>query len=363
MTVTDDVAGQDATHRRCAFRACAAPLPPPTGRPGNRPKYCQDGRGWGPQGLTCKAAEAAYLAVSSLHGDDPLPPATIAELTARLDATAEPLQALLDAVVTTRAHLTDDVARARAVCDAALVTAAADRGGRELAESDAAQARAESADAVAAASAATAAAAAAAKVRDVAESRAAEAERALVRGEGRLVALEDRLRRAEELTAESSAHTARLETELADALATLRARDEALVRERERAAHLQDGHRADLAAHARTARDEHLAALDEQRAAHRAEIDRAGAVHTAELGRLAEAHCADLARRAAEHAAELDRQARAHTAERGRLEAAHTAVLAAVRAGQALAGAEAAEPGARDHARRPIRQDHVESVR
>ena len=56
--------------RLCGYRHCRAPLPVVAGR-GNRARYCQDGKTWGAQELSCKAAEAAYLAVESLQPEDP----------------------------------------------------------------------------------------------------------------------------------------------------------------------------------------------------------------------------------------------------------------------------------------------------
>ncbi|MGQ0575251.1 MAG: hypothetical protein ACT4RN_13740 [Pseudonocardia sp.] len=312
MPFGDVTAAHRPTDRRCAYRSCGAALPPPTGRPGNRPKYCQDGRTWGPQELTCKAAEAAHLAVASLLGDGPLPPAGVAELTARLDDAAGPLGDLLAAVTATREQLDRDVVAARAERDAALDAAAADRGARELAERDATQARATADAAAAQARAAADETAAAARAREAAETKVREAERAVVRGEGRLAAVEDRLRRAEQLADEAATHAARLDAELADAHATLRARDEALDRERARAGELQEAHRAELAARAAA----HAAERERLAGAHAAALDRRSDAHAAELAQRAAAHAAELARTAALHAAELDRRDRAARTER-----------------------------------------------
>jgi hypothetical protein len=70
--------------RLCGYRHCRAPLPVVAGR-GNRARYCPDGTTWGAHALSCKAAEAAYLAVESLQPEDPaLTPAAVDALGERL---------------------------------------------------------------------------------------------------------------------------------------------------------------------------------------------------------------------------------------------------------------------------------------
>jgi hypothetical protein len=84
----------------CAFRRCRAPIPPTSGR-GNRPRYCQDGKTWGPNELTCKAAEAALLSVDSLiTADSALTPEVLEQLGQRFTEARDPLDRLLDAVTT-----------------------------------------------------------------------------------------------------------------------------------------------------------------------------------------------------------------------------------------------------------------------
>lgn len=304
MSLTEDMADQSAADRSCAFRGCSAPLPPPTGRPGNRPKYCQDGRTWGSNALSCKSAEAAYLAVASLQGDGPVTAAGMAELAGRLDAAAEPLRVLLDAVTATRTHLEHDVVTARNQRDAAMVAAAADRGAREIADADAARAHQAAAAAERQSGEAIALSVTVTKAREAAETRTRDAERELLRGEGRLAALQDRLLRAEELTDEASAHAARLDNELADALATLRARDDELHRELARTEELRRTHRAELAARdtdieRTTAAQARL--WDDIRTEHLADLDRLTAAHSAELCRLAAADVTALSDTRREH--------------------------------------------------------------
>jgi hypothetical protein len=70
--------------RLCGYRHCRAPLPVVAGR-GNRARYCPGGTTWGAHALSCKAAEAAYLAVESLQPEDPaLTPAAVDALGERL---------------------------------------------------------------------------------------------------------------------------------------------------------------------------------------------------------------------------------------------------------------------------------------
>jgi hypothetical protein len=80
-------------------------LPVVAGR-GNRARYCPDGKIWGAQELSCKAAEAAYLAVASLQSEDPaLAPAAVDALGERLDAAVEPLREVLEAVLAARGQV------------------------------------------------------------------------------------------------------------------------------------------------------------------------------------------------------------------------------------------------------------------
>src|ERR1700732_838531 len=53
LPVTDDP--ESDAGRLCGYRGCQAALPQVAG-PGNRAKYCQDDKRWGPKALTCKQA-------------------------------------------------------------------------------------------------------------------------------------------------------------------------------------------------------------------------------------------------------------------------------------------------------------------
>ena len=137
----------DEDQRRCAYRHCRAPLPVSQGR-GNRPRYCQDGRTWGTNDLTCKAAEAAFLAVESVQPEDPLGHSVVLDrLGERLGAAAEPLAELLAAVTETRTLVGDATRAALQERDAARAEAAESRGAREQAEARAAAAERAAVDA------------------------------------------------------------------------------------------------------------------------------------------------------------------------------------------------------------------------
>src|SRR4051812_7048471 len=163
--------------RRCAFRRCREPLPVLAGR-GNRPRYCQDGRTWGAKGLSCKDAEAAFVAVESLReeGDTAGAVTAVDDLGSRLAPPAGPLAAVLDGVAVLRTQLDDEVREALAVRDAALARAAEDRGDRLAAEERAARAEADAAEAGARATEAVDLRADAERARTRAEQAAAAAE-------------------------------------------------------------------------------------------------------------------------------------------------------------------------------------------
>jgi chromosome segregation ATPase len=300
--------------RLCGYRHCRAPLPVVAGR-GNRARYCPDGKTWGTQELSCKAAEAAYLAVASLQPEDPaLTPAAVEQLGNRLDAAVEPLREVLDAVLTVRGQVETEARTALAARDAAVAEAADARGARQAAEDRAAEAQDAAGAAAARALEAVERAAAAERARDRAAQDAAAATREQLRADGRVAALEERLARAEELADAAAAQAGDLRDQVASLTATLRARDTALEEERVRSRGLVEDHRTELAA-----RDAALAAL---RTEHQAELDRlrrdtADARHqaAAEHGEIVDRLRAELAaaaeRRATEHArqlAELHRQ-------------------------------------------------------
>ncbi|GAA2877155.1 hypothetical protein GCM10010472_38520 [Pseudonocardia halophobica] len=351
MRPAETDSGAVAEPRRCAFRRCREPLPVLVGR-GNRPRYCQDGRSWGTKGLSCKDAEAAFVAVESLReeGDTAGAVTAVDDLGARLAAAAGPLAAVLDGVAVLRTQLDDEVREALAARDAALARSAEDHGARLAAEERAVRAESMAAEAGARAAEAVELRTEAERARTRAEQAAAAAEREQLRAEGRSVALEDRAVRAEDLAEAAAAQTAQLRDELAALRATLTARDTELDTERRRAREAAEAHRTELAARrteldaerqrAREAavthrdeldtalaglREEHASRLDAVRAAAAEERDRTAARHRTEQDRLREEHAAAIDRRAAEHAreaADLHRRLGAAEHELERLRAA-----------------------------------------
>ena len=300
--------------RLCGYRHCRAPLPVVAGR-GNRARYCPDGKTWGAQELSCKAAEAAYLAVASLQPDDPaLTPAAVDALGERLDAAVEPLREVLDAVLAARGQVETQTRAALAERDAARAEAADARGARQAAEDRATVAEDETAAAAARALEAVERAAAAERARDRAAQDAATATREQLRADGRATALAERLTRAEELADAAATQTGELRDQAAALTATLHARDTTLDEERARRRSLVEDHHTELAA-----RDTALASL---RTEHQAELDRirrdtsnaqqrAAAEHAEIVDRLRAELSAAAERRNAEHAhqlAELHRQ-------------------------------------------------------
>jgi hypothetical protein len=300
--------------RLCGYRHCRAPLPVVAGR-GNRARYCPDGPTWGTQELSCKAAEAAYLAVASLQPEDPaLTPAAVDALGDRLDAAVEPLREVLDAVLAVRGQVETETRDALAERDAAQAEAADARGARQAAEDRATGAEDEAGAAAARALEAVDRAAAADRARDRAAQDAAAATREQLRADGRAAALAERLTRAEDLADAAATQAGELRDQVASLTATLRARDTALEEERARRRGLVEDHRTELAA-----RD---AALAARRTEHEAELDRirrdtsnaqqrAAAEHAEIVDRLRAELTAAAERRATEHTgqlAELHRQ-------------------------------------------------------
>jgi chromosome segregation ATPase len=269
----------------------------------------------GAQELSCKAAEAAYLAVASLQPEDPaLTPAAVDALGERLAAAAAPLREVLDAVLTVRGQVATEARTALAERDAAQAEAADARGARQAAEDRATGAEDEAGAAAARAIEAVERAAAAERARDRAAQDAAAATREQLRADGRATALADRLTRAEELADAAATQAGDLRDQVAALTATLRARDTTLDEERAQRRSLVEDHRTELAA-----RDTALAAL---RTEHQAELDRirrdtsnaqqrAAAEHAETVRQLRADLAAAAERRATEHArqlAELHRQ-------------------------------------------------------
>ncbi|GAA4554810.1 hypothetical protein [Pseudonocardia xishanensis] len=294
--------------RLCAFRQCRAPLPVSTGR-GNRPRYCQDGKTWGPNDLTCKTAEAAFVAVDSLlTADSALTPAVLDQLGQRFDEAQGPLDRLLEAVTTVGRQVGEETGAALAARDRALETAAADRGAREAAEALTAQYRDEVDAAGARAAEAVDLAHAAERARARAEQDAAAASREQLRAEGRLTALTERLQRSDELVEATAAQLAELRDQHATVGATLRLTENTLADERTRTRDLLDAHRTELADRdtaAAAQRAEHEAALrrlqDEAAVAAEAAAQR----READLEALRTEHAATREQLIADHAAQL----------------------------------------------------------
>lgn len=297
-----------AEPRLCGYRRCRAPLPSPT-RPGRPYRFCPDDKSWGSDRLTCRAAEGAFAAVESLQPGTAVTPAVLEDLRDQLRGAAGPLHDVLTAVATAQTHLDAEVLTALADRDAALVAATTDRVTRVAAEQHAAQAQ-QDADTAQdqtreqrrRADEAVVAAAAAGRA-------AAEAQRAQDRADGRVAALEDRLRRAEDLTDAVTDQAATLRQELATAAATARAGDVALEAERARVDELRAQHQRDLAD-----RDQRLEQLradadaerERLRVAHTQEVDRQAGQHQETLAQLRADHERHEQRRSADHATALD---------------------------------------------------------
>jgi hypothetical protein len=276
--------------RLCGYRHCRAPLPVVAGR-GNRARYCQDGKTWGAHELSCKAAEAAYLAVESLQPDDPaLTPAAVDALADRLAAAVDPLREVLDAVLAVRHKVETETRAALAARDAARAEAADARGARQAAEDRATASEDEAGAAAGRAMEAMERAAADERARDRAEQDAAAATREQLRADGRATALADRLTRAEGLADAAATQTGELRDQIASLTATLHARDIALDEERAQRAE----HEAELDRIRRDAADalhqvaaEHAEIVDGLRAELSAAAERRATEHA---GQLAELH-------------------------------------------------------------------------
>src|SRR5690606_12841792 len=128
----------DATTRRrlCAFSGCRAPLPPASG-PGNRARYCQDGKTWGPKNVTCKQAGNAEELLASIRGHTATTAPVLSELGTQIDAVLGPARRLTEALELVRTQLQDEMTKAHRERDEALALAAEERGRREAAEAEA----------------------------------------------------------------------------------------------------------------------------------------------------------------------------------------------------------------------------------
>lgn len=305
----------DETGRRlCGYRGCRVLLPSSSGR-GNKAKYCQDGKTWGPKQLTCKQAAIALEQVASLTGQATIPDTSITALGEHIAAVLAPTRQLVAALTDVQAQLDAAVTVAQRDRAAALAEAAEQRGLREAAEQGAAaaQQRADDADEAAAAGARRQASAETDRDREI-DARCT-AERAQVRAEARLEDARDAGRRAENRTDAAAARAGQLDHELVAATAELSAARAALEQGRQR--------RQVESERANTVIREHSATLEKLRQAHQAQVER---LHTEHADVLQAAR-----REAAAETAEATRRVRAEFEQQRRAEAErHAGELAAL---------------------------------
>lgn len=271
----DETPDGTPTRRLCGYRGCRAPLPQGSGR-GNRAKYCQDGKTWGPRELSCRQAETTLEQAASLGAENALADASVAELGAHVDTALGPVQELATTLQAVRGQIDDAVTAAQAERDAAEEHAA-------QAEGHAAADRTEAEDAARRAEEADEAAAAAARRRAEAEQTAEHArqaqraaERAQTTAEGRYVTETEARERAERLVHEATERAQSLETELATVRAELaaaqQARDEHEARAEAETTRAQQA-ATDAAAVETRLREEHHTQLEEVRSQQQRELE------------------------------------------------------------------------------------------
>lgn len=270
-----------STRRRCAFSGCRAPLPV-VGGPGNKARYCQDGKVWGTKNVSCKQAGHAEEILASIRPGTTAPPLPVTELGEQVDAALTPVQHLLTALQQVRAQLDADVATARQERDDALRTAAEADSRRIDAEE-----RAHTADQHAATSDATAIAAQ--QARETAEAerdRAIEArqhaERAQLRAETQREGARQDQERAEARVLAAAERAEQAEHRLASTAAELASVREQLDEQRQRA----DTERR----RAEHAIAEHADAIDTLRQDFDARIERERAQAAADAKQIREEH-------------------------------------------------------------------------
>lgn len=225
---------RDTSGRRlCGYRGCRVLLPSSSGR-GNKAKYCQDGKTWGPRQLSCKQAAIALEQVASLTGQATIPDTSITALGEHITAALVPARQLVAALSDVQAQLEAAVAIAQSERAAALAEAAEQRGLRAAADQRAATAeqRADEADEAATAAARGRAGAEADRDREIDARRTAE--RAQERAEARLEDARDAVRRAGNRAEAAAQRAAQLDHELVAATAELTALRAALEEERQR---------------------------------------------------------------------------------------------------------------------------------
>ncbi|CRK57146.1 Exonuclease SbcC [Alloactinosynnema sp. L-07] len=308
----------------CGFSRCRNPLPPPGPRGGRPYEFCPE-RTW-PGNVTCKqlaAAENALRAALGVESGTAALGGVATEVREHIDRVlgpAEALKAVLEQVVT---RLDGEVTTALAAVDAAEKAAALDRGLREHAEGQAAEAERAAREAHALTAEHGAARAAAEHSRDEALARMKAAELKQARAESRRDAEHERAEHAEH-RARDAAHREHQATEAAavarQETASLRAElaglEQRLVDERSSGARALERAEADLTA---------------------ARADLAGTRR--EAAHAAERHNAEAAQAADKHRAELDRT----------LDRAETRLAAATDAHQATQAKLHQELGAAKH--------------
>jgi chromosome segregation ATPase len=316
---------RDETLRVCGFRRCGAALPQVSGR-GNRARFCQDGKVWGPRSLTCRDAEAAFAGVDSLHDDNAeIDHTSVEALGEQVDRVLGPAQALVELLTGIDRQLETTVVSALAERDIADTVAVDQRRLRGLAEAAAEEARSRATEAEQLADAAVRDRAAAERDRDAESQTRIEADQARQRAEGQLAAVRDELARVVARADAAIARATDLDRSLAAATADLAGLRTALDDERSRAAVV-----AERAETLERKRVEELAELD---ARYRAQLD---SVHADRQRQLDDARVeTERLRTAAEH--ELAAARTAHERSLGEL---HTTVNALNR-----------ELGAADHVR------------
>lgn len=283
--------------RLCAFSRCRQLLPAASG-PGNRARYCQDGKTWGTKGLTCKQAGHAEELLASLreHDDDSLGGAS--ELAGHLAEAIEPATRLVAALRQVHTQLTNDVAVADRERDAAARDAAEQRGLRAVAEEKAEEAAHQAADARTAAAAAEQARGEAEVARDRAVEACREAERVALRAETQRDDAHDQARRAEARAEAAASQSEDLQRRLAATLSELSAVRDQLSDERRRGD--DERRRADelSAAHETTLaelRQAHDEAREQERQRAATHLQQAVEEHERNRRAEAERHARDLA--------------------------------------------------------------------
>jgi hypothetical protein len=256
---TRDASGQ----RLCGYRGCRALLPSSSGR-GNKAKYCQDGKTWGPKQLSCKQAALALEQVASLTGQATIPHTSITELGGHIAAALVPARQLVTALADVQAQLEEAVTIAQRERAEALAEAAEQQGLRYAADQ-----RADDADEAATAAARSRVAAEADRDREIDARRTAE--RAQERAEVRIEDARDAVRRADNRAEAAAQRAAQLDHELVAATAELTALRVALEEERQRCNAGTE--------RANTLISEHTAKLEELRHTHQTRIERLHAQH------------------------------------------------------------------------------------